>query len=185
MSDINEPRRGPGRPPNVERQAMRPETPDARPSLRERLRGKTREYVTNQNRLDIPKEILDEFPDVSFEFKRHTCKGEEDPSYLRYMRQQGWEPVMYEDVPKMAPSGETGSVLIDGQLLMARPLALTQRAQSEVKRLADQQIADRNKFMGVAPAGHAPRLSPDQFGNYKGNPGGIQEQAMRPIPVEE
>lgn len=184
MTDTSEqPRRGPGRPPNVERQAMRPESD--RPSLRDRLRGKTREFVTNQNRLDLPDDIKQRYPDISFEFKRHTCKGQEDPYYLSMMRRQGWEPVVVDDIPEMGGEGESGPVIIDGMLLMARPKELTDKARSEVKRLADQQIADRNKQMGVAPSGHAPRLSPQEFGQYKGNAGGIQEQAMRPIPVEE
>lgn len=184
MTDTSEqPRRGPGRPPNVQRQAMRPESD--RPSLRERLRGKTREFVTNQNRMEVPQSVKETYADISFEFKRHTCMGKEDPQYITMMRRQGWEPVTVDDIPEMGGEGENGPILIDGQLLMARPQPLTDKARSEVKRLADQQIQDRNRQMGIAPAGHAPRLSPQEFGNYKGAGAGIQEQAMRPIPVEE
>lgn len=184
MSDQfqNEPRRGPGRPPNVERAPLRPE--NTRPSLRDRLRDKKRDFITNQNRLEVPQSVRERHPDVSFEFKNHTVKGEEQTSHLALMRRQGWEPVYMDEVPEMYPDG-TGSAITDGMLLMARPKELTEKAQAEVKRLADQQMRDSNQKNGLAPAGHAPRLSPQQFGNYKGNPGGVQEQAMRPIPVEE
>lgn len=185
MSDqfSNEPRRGPGRPPNVQREAMRPD--NARPGLRERLRGKERDFVTNQNRLEIPDEVRKRFPDVSFEFKRKSCYGQEDPSHMALMRRQGWEPVYAEDVPEMVPEGTSGAMETDGLALMARPQELTDRARAEVKRLSDAQMQAQQLKNGLAPNGHAPRISPQQYGNLKGNPGGIQEQAVRPIPVEE
>ena len=184
MSDIEAPRRG--RPPNQERTPLRDN--NERVPLRDRLRDTKRTFKTNDSRHDIPQEIIDRNQGVSFEWKRHTCKGEEYPFYIAGMRRQGWEPVDASDVPELVPEGFTGSVIVDGQLLMARRQELTDQARAEVKRLSDAQIAERNKANGVAPSGQAPRLSPQEFGRFKGDPGrqgGVVNEVMRPIPVEE
>lgn len=155
-----------------ERPQMRPDT--GRTPLRDRLRGKERSFTTNQNRLEVPDLIRNRNDGVSFEFKRHTVHGQEDPFYLGNMRQQGWEPVDATDVPEMVPEGMTGSVIIDGQMLMARPQELTDKARAEVAKLSSQQMADRARMLGIAPNGQAPRLAPE-----------IKNEIMRPIAAEE
>ncbi|HZS57522.1 MAG TPA: hypothetical protein VFA65_24190 [Bryobacteraceae bacterium] len=170
MSETFVEKRGPGRPPLRE---------NSRPSLRDRLRNKTREFATNQNRLELPSSIRERYPDISFEWKAHTVKGEEQVSHLALMRRQGFEPVDMQEVHELYADGAAGPAITDGMLLMARPKELEEKARAETKRLADQQLQDQNRKNGVS------RLTPKEFGNFKGNPGGIQEQAMRPIPVEE
>ncbi len=165
-------KRGPGRPP-------------LRKPLRERLRDTTRTFHTNDNRHELPAELRARSDGISFEWKRHSCKGEEYPFYIAGLRRQGWEPVDAEDAPEIVPEGYKGPVIIDGQLLMARRQELTDQARLEVKMLADAQVAERERANGIAPTGQAPRLSEQQFGNYKGNQGGVTKEAMRPIPVQE
>lgn len=188
MSDIPVPdaKRGPGRPRNsvvTDRPPLRPD--DARPSLRDRLRETTRTFKTNEDRHNIPEAIKLRNEGISFEWKRHTCKGEEDPFYIAGMRRQGWEPVDAADVPELVPEGYTGSVVVDGQLLMARRQELTDQAHREVAELSRRQIAERERANGLAPSGQAPRLSAQEYGTLKGNKGGLQNEVMRPVPIEE
>lgn len=165
MSDIgSEVKRGPGRPP------MRPEA--SRAPLRDRLRGKKRHEAIHTDRFHVPESDLIE--GVSFEWKRVSVSGQEDPAYIGAQRRQGWEPVYAEDMPSLALDGYEGAIIKEGLQLMARPQELTDRANKEAQEASRRALLDRQVQMGVAPSGHLQRHAPS-----------IDSQVMRPVRVEE
>jgi hypothetical protein len=161
------------KPPKApERPPLRPDTTRPSSPLLDRLRGKVRKYTVTSDRFLIPEE--DKPEGVSFNWKRWSVNGQEDPFYISNMRLQGWEPVTGSDMPGLAPEGHTGSLLKEGMLLMARTQELTDQAYAEVARASRQQVQDREKANGVAPTGQAPRTTPD-----------LKKELMRPVPVQE
>ena len=168
MNEIKSPKS----PPTPERPPLRPDSSRPSSPLLDRLRGKTRKYTVTSDRFLIPEE--DKPDGVSFNWKRFSVHGQEDPFYISNMRLQGWEPVTGSDMPGLAPEGHSGSVLKEGMLLMARTQELTDQANAEVARASRQQVQDREKANGVAPTGQAPRVAPD-----------LKKELMRPVPVQE
>ena len=164
-------KRGPGRP------KLHPEP--LRPSLRERLRGKVRLDNNTTDKFFIPDNLKPE--GISLEWKRHSVYGAEDPYYIASMKRQGWEPVHAEDIPELVPEGMTGPILKEGLGLFARPQKLTDDANAERNAAARRQVKDRE-------AANRGTLAPGttvQDVNTRHGKGGLTEEVMRPIPVEE
>jgi hypothetical protein len=161
------------KPPKApERPPLRPDSSRPSSALLDRLRGKTRKYTVTSDRFHIAEE---DWPaGVSFNWKRWSVNGQEDPFYISNMRLQGWEPVTGEDMPVLAPEGHSGTLLKEGMLLMARAQELTDQANLEVARASKQQVQDREKANGISPNGQAPRVTPD-----------LKKELMRPVPVQE
>jgi hypothetical protein len=76
----------------------------------------------------------------TYEWKRKTVMGWEDPSYMSNLTRTGWEPVPASRHPEMMTKGHVGSIERDGQVLMERPAEIS----DEVRRLellkARQQV---------------------------------------------
>ena len=91
------------------------------------------------NRFYIPPHLPP--PGWSWEWKRHTAVGQDDPFYLSSLMQVGWEHVMYESYPGVfAPENVKGPVLRDGLFLMERAEVLSLEAKMEERRRADEKI---------------------------------------------
>lgn len=159
-------------PPTPERPPLRPDASRPSSPLLDRLRGKTRRHTLTSDRFLIPEE--DKPAGVSFNWKRWSVHGQEDPFYIANMRLQGWEPVNGDDMPGLVPEGHSGPIIKEGVILMARAQELTDQAYAEVARASKQQVQDREKANGVAPNGQAPRVQPD-----------LKKELMRPVPVQE
>lgn len=166
-------KRGPGRPPLRD---------SNRTSLRDRLRAKAPKSVDMTNTDDkfaIPG--AEKHEGVSFQWKRHTIKGQEDPGYMTTLRRGGWEPMTAEDFPELAAEGETGSIIREGMILMGRPKELTEQAEGILNARAKKQIHDQKVQVGLAPSGTLQRVNSDMRGNRLG----IQTEVMRQINVED
>lgn len=146
------------------RPAMRATRTDTRDAGREPVhvakRTRRRKSTITENLFDIP---IDEIPEgSSYEWKRHSVNGQEDPFYLAQLREQGWEPVNPKLHPSWLPPGYNQPHIIKGgQILMERPLSLTQEARAENRQLARRQMREAEQRLGMTPKGELSREHPD------------------------
>ena len=87
----------------------------------------------------------------SYEWKRATVAGQPDPSYDVFVRAQGWEPVDVSRHPDLMPNGHTGAILMDGLILMERPIELTREAMAEDKARAKAAVRIKEEQLGATP----------------------------------
>lgn len=115
-------------------------------------RGRTRRRKSSiqEDIFYIPK---DEIPEgSSYEWKRFTVMGQEDPFYLAQMREQGWEPVDPRKHPNWVPPGyREPHIIKGGQILMERPIELTREAERENRMLAKRQVREAEQRLGLTP----------------------------------
>lgn len=95
----------------------------------------------------------------SYEYKKFTVLGKEDPSYQVQLRNAGWEPVPASRHPELMPLGyDGGTILVEGMMLMERPLEITQeRKRQDQKNARDQVRAKEQQLTGAAPPGEFER----------------------------
>lgn len=146
-----------GRPRNSER------TPERIPpavAMREPEHGPEHHDVRERRRLRRSQEVQDELyipveeiPEgTTYEWKRFSVHGQEDPFYLARMREQGWEPVDPRLHPNWLPPGyDKPSIIKGGMILMERPAELTQEARREMNTMARQQIREAEQRLGMTP----------------------------------
>jgi hypothetical protein len=105
---------------------------------------------------------LDEIPEgLSYEWKRFSVAGQEDPFYLAQMRAQGWEPVDPKMHPNWVPPDYTApNIIKGGQILMERPIELTNEARAELDALANQQMREVRARVGKSEPGELERVKP-------------------------
>ena len=96
---------------------------------------------------------VDEIPEgSSYEWKRWSVNGQEDPFYIAQMREQGWEPVNPKRHPTWVPPGYSQPHIIKGgQILMERPQELTNEARKEQRQLAKNQTVEAEQRLGMTP----------------------------------
>lgn len=145
-----------------------------------RVRTRQSHATAQQNPFDIPK---DEIPEgSSYEWKRYSVTGQtadHDPFYLASMRRQGWEPVDPRRHPTWVPPGYDKPYLIrDGQILMERPIELTNEARKEVRDLSRQQMREAEQRLGLTPKDTMTR-------DFKGVEPRVVKEVMRPMAIEE
>ncbi len=145
--------------------AHAPARPAARESQHEaehnpERRTRRRKSTINDDIFFIPPEEIPE--GSSYEWKRYTVHGLEDPFYLAQMREQGWEPVDPKRHPSWVPPGYNQPTIIKGgQILMERPMELTLEAQAENRKLAKQQMREAEQRLGMAPKDTGTRDLPE------------------------
>ena len=116
------------------------------PRTRQRMRGGS----TADDPFHIPEGIIP--PDQSWEWKKFSVHGMEDPFYLNEMRHQGWEPVDPRLYPEIVPPGYTmPNIIRQGLILMERPLSLTKEAIAERELMARQQVNEAEERLGRTP----------------------------------
>lgn len=149
-----------------------------------RVRTRQSHAAMQNNPFDIP---LSEIPEgSSYEWKRFSVKGDSadhDPFYLAGMRRQGWEPVDPRRHPNWVPPGyDKPSIIRDGQILMERPIELTNEARQENRKLARQQMREAQERLGMAPkVGGMDTMTRD----FDGVRPRIEQQVMRPVSIED
>ena len=113
-------------------------------------RTRRRKSTVQDDMFYIP---VEEIPEgSSYEWKRHSVNGMEDPFYLASMREQGWEPVDPKKHPNWVPPGYSQPHIIKGgQILMERPMELTKQARAEDQQLARRQIREAEQRLGLTP----------------------------------
>lgn len=136
-------------------------------------RTRRRKATVNEDMFYIP---VDEIPDgLSYEWKRFSVHGLEDPFYIAQMREQGWEPVSPKSHPNWVPPGYSQPHIIKGgQILMERPIELTNEARAEARQLAKQQIREAEQRLGKTNDGELSRVAPK-----------LTKEIVRPMLIEE
>ena len=113
----------------------------------------------------------------SYEYKAFTVLGKEDPSYQVALRQSGWEPVPASRHPELMPIGYEGNTILrEGQMLMERPLEITNERKQQDKVNAREQVRAKEEQLGAAPAGQFDR-------NNKGEKMTTIKRSYEPIPI--
>src|ERR1700744_3183776 len=90
----------------------------------------------------------------SYEWKRQSILGKEDPSYQVSLAHRGWEAVPRTRHPEMMPDNYRGETIErEGQILMERPKEITDEVVSIEKRKAREQVSSKEQQLNGAPAG--------------------------------
>ena len=135
------------------RAEMRDEDPRARAALR---------AAQIKGHLGSMDEGIDEFfieptvvPDGwTYEWKRKTVMGAEDPSYQVSLARMGWEPVPAGRHPEMMPAGMSkADIERKGMVLMERPKEITDEARAIEQRRAREQVYVKEQQLSNAPEG--------------------------------
>lgn len=178
--------RGPGRPRNADRAPQHIAASTEREPLRDPVHEKprTRTRMGRTSVADDPFYIpLDEIPEgSSYEWKRFSVNGLEDPFYIAQMRQQGYEPVDPRRHPNWVPPGFSEPHIIKGgQILMERPIELYEEAVRERSQMSRQQVREAEERLGKA----SKELSSKDFNGDDKVKAKIQREWNRPMPIEE
>jgi hypothetical protein len=145
---------------------------DMRPTLREE-NPKTRaarRAAELRNHLGTVEEGVDEFffpqnaiPDGwSYEWKRKTVLGFEDPAYQVALAKQGWEAVPVSRHPEMMPHGYKGNFIErKGMILMERPAEITDEVKAYELKKARLQVRQKEAQLNSAEQGQFGRSKSD------------------------
>jgi len=140
-------------------------------------RTRRRKSTVSEDEFFIP---IDEIPEgLSYEWKRWSVNGQENPFYIAQMREQGWEPVPPSRHPSWVPPGyKEPHIIKGGQILMDRPVELTKEAHAEQRQLAKKQVREAEQRLGMTPKGELTR----ELDEIKPR---VVKEYMRPMPIEE
>ena len=140
-------------------------------------RTRRRKATVNEDMFYIP---VDEIPEgSSYEWKRFSVNGQEDPFYIAQMREQGWEPVDPKRHPNWVPPGYSQpNIIKGGQILMERPQHLTDEARAESRVLAKKQVREAEQRLGLTPNGELTR-------NHPGVAPKVTKEYVRPMTIQD
>ena len=185
MSSENTPeivKKGPGRPPKDMRDAPVAETRDEmRAGQREddpRARAERRAAEIRKHLKGDSSEGADRFyidpsiiPDGwSYEWKRKTIWGKEDPAHEVELARQGWEVVPATRHPQMMPKGNWQTIERDGMMLMERPKVLTDDVHASNLKKARLQVRAKEAQLNQAPEGTFDREKPSIKKSFEAMP---------------
>lgn len=148
-------------------QSVAPERPPMREEPRAEMRGLTSRELAEQRAQQIMDNDdgatgTDEFyfdlriiPDGwSYEWKRRTVAGSEDPAYQIQLAKAGWTAVPAKRHPELMPStGHYEVIERKGQILMERPKIVTDRARMLAGMDALNQVRMKEQQLSAAPPG--------------------------------
>lgn len=135
------------------RPAMREEDPRAAAAKRAaELRGHLGDVVEGQDDFYVP---MDEIPDGwTYEWKRHTTYGQEDPAYQIQLARSGWEAVPASRHPWMMPHNTSSqTILRKGMILMQCPTEIVVERQQAGLRKARLQVRHKEAQIAGTPDG--------------------------------
>jgi hypothetical protein len=151
-----------------------PSRPEMRPVMREedpRARAARRAAELRDHHNGDMDDGVDEFyidpADIpegwSYEWKRRTVLGAEDPAYQVALARAGWEPVPTSRHPSYMPmGGDYPFIERKGMILMERPLEITEDARSAELRKARLQVRQKEAQLNSAEGGQFERTNKDQ-----------------------
>ncbi len=129
-------------------------------SDRERADKRAKEILDHGGDIDEGEDIFyfdpANVPDGwSYEWKRKTVHGEENPQYQVQLAQNGWQAVPCERHPEMMPNSGGPYLTIErnGQILMERPAVITDHIRDRDKKRARAQVEVKEKQLRQAPPG--------------------------------
>jgi hypothetical protein len=103
---------------------------------------------TEDDRLRIPRS---EFPDdFDLQWVTDSIFGQPQPNHRSRFERRGWEPVHGDDFDnkfegRFCPYGHKGEIGVDGMVLMARPMAWSNRARQEDRQRASEAVMIKEK----------------------------------------
>ena len=90
----------------------------------------------------------------SYEWKRLTLLGAEDPTYTVHLARMGWEPVPASRHPHMMPPGwAKGTIERKGLILMERPSEVVDEARRLSSKAARDQVRAKEAQLSGTPEG--------------------------------
>lgn len=142
----------------VEEEALRPPMRDDDPRARASQRAaELRGHLNNELIDNIDDFYVD--PDVipdgwTYQWKRHTVYGAEDPSYQVQLARSGWTPVPVTRHPEMMPHNTSDRVITrKGMLLMECPTEIVQDRVDAEKIRARNQVRAKEAQLAGTPDG--------------------------------
>lgn len=97
----------------------------------------------------------------TYEWKRKTIYGQEDPAYQVSLTRMGWEPVPASRHPEMMPSGgKYMTIERKGMVLMERPQEVTDEVERVNNRRARDQVRVKEDQLSSAQQGQFDRNHP-------------------------
>lgn len=185
-------RRRSRRPEETEETVVETTRPEMRPPLRDddpraAAKRRTAEILGHLGTMD---EGVDEFyfsPDQipdgwTYEWKRRTIMGQEDPAYQVALARTGWEAVPSSRHPEMMPAGWKGATIErKGMVLMQRPQEITERVEELDLRKARNQIKAKEQQLNAAPPG----TMQSEYTNPKTMPKISKSYEAMPVPKDE
>jgi hypothetical protein len=139
---------------------MRPAMRDDNPLERARRRAaELRQHgAVNEDFIDEFYVNPNDIPDGwSYEWKRKSVLGQEDPGYNVAIARAGWEPVPAARHPSYMPAGMSSGVIErKGMVLMERPKEITDDARNRDLRAARNQVKQKEDQLN--------ETAPGQFG---------------------
>lgn len=165
----------PSRPPV--RPEMRESSTDRAARRAEEIRGHLGGMDEGVDEFYIPKDAV---PDGwTYEWKRKTVMGQEDPAYLVSLRRTGWDAVPASRHPEMMPmNSEAQTIERKGMILMERPLEITEEVRRVEQRRARAQVQQKQAQLGEAPAGQFERTN-------KGDPMAKIKKSYEPLAIPD
>lgn len=139
--------------PNDLRPPVREEDPRARARQRaEELRSHLGEVVDGTDDFYVPEDVI---PDGwTYEWKRHTTYGLEDPTYQVALARSGWTPVPATRHPEMMPHNtESKTILRKGMILMECPKEIIDERKDAEIRKARMQVRAKEQQIAGTPDG--------------------------------
>tara|TARA_R110000868_G_scaffold20801_1_gene87412 strand:- start:78 stop:596 length:519 start_codon:yes stop_codon:yes gene_type:complete len=106
----------------------------------------------------------------TYEWKRRTVYGQEDPAYQVELKRMGWDEVPTSRHPDMMPfAGDHRFIERKGMVLMERPTELVEEARDVEKRRARQQVRAKEAQLSGSEADTplGPRSRPDIKKGYE------------------
>ena len=113
----------------------------------------------------------------SYEYKRYTILGAQDPAYQVSLAMKGWEAVPASRHPELMPDNYKGvTIERKGMILMERPAVITEEAKARELRKAVSQVRQKEDQLNGAPPGTLPR-------DNKGTPMANVKRSYEAIPI--
>ena len=149
------------------RPAMRAED-DSRARAKQRadqLRGHLGEVVDGTDEFYISPDVI---PDGwTYEWKRNTIYGAEDPAYQVALARSGWTPVPTSRHPDMMPhDANSGIISRKGCVLMECPKEIIDERKEAELRKARQQVRQKEAQLSGTPDGTLERTRPEIRKSY-------------------
>ena len=94
----------------------------------------------------------------SYEYKRYTLLGAQDPSYQVQLARGGWDTVPAHRHPELMPDNWKGQTIERrGMILMERPKEITEQVKARELRKAREQVGTKEAQLSGAPPGQFDR----------------------------
>lgn len=135
----------------------------------------TRQRTQTGDIYEIPREIIPKDWDYQWCAVSVTGNTEILLDQNLMMAENGWRPVPAERHPgRFMPVGHKGSIVRGGQMLMERPLVLSQEARAEDIRAAHQLISDRNESLKLGKVKQEMQGGFEMSKKYRGTGGDVR-----------